>query len=444
MEILIEFAALALFICVIGFFNEKVTKFPYEIALLLYASIIGLLLVIGLYSISDFPRIHDLIAKIEGYDMNSFLVEGVLCFMLFAGSCHHKMKDIKNSLRHITVLAFVCTLLGALFYAGLFYGGTKLLGINLSIPVCLMLGSIIAPSDPIAATGILKKFGLPKKISFLIETEALFNDGVGVALFVCFFGMVKAQASPGKETARGFFTVMLQEIGGAAIVAIIVTAICFFMFKRVKNNILRIVISLLNVSLAYSICEENEFSGALCIVICGIMFATLRSNRIKDEDEEDAREFDSFWETLDGLLNSLLYVMLGFSFTKILGMHVNLWIVLALSVIAIVANLISRALGLSISTLFMGKLPDNYDKISFIKLFTWAGLRGGLSVALAMSTKDVLSKLTEASGGKIEYYNIILGCTFAVVFFTTVIQGLTMTPVYNRIKKKVESRNAQA
>ena len=136
--------------------------------------------------------------------------------------------------------------------------------------------------------------------------------------------------------------------------------------------------------------------------------------------------------------------MLGFSFTKILGMHVNLWIVLALSVIAIVANLISRALGLSISTLFMGKLPDNYDKISFIKLFTWAGLRGGLSVALAMSTKDVLLKLTKASGGKIEYYNIILGCTFAVVFFTTVIQGLTMTPVYNRIKKKVESRNAQA
>ena len=187
MEILIEFAVLALFICVIGFFNEKVTKFPYEIALLLYSSIIGLLLVIGLYSISNMTRIHDLIDKIEGYDMQAFLVEGVLCFMLFPGSCHHKMKDIKNSLRHITVLAFVCTLLGALFYAGLFYGGTKLLGINLSIPVCLMLGSIIAPSDPIAATGILKKFGLPKKISFLVETEALFNDGVGVALFVCFF-----------------------------------------------------------------------------------------------------------------------------------------------------------------------------------------------------------------------------------------------------------------
>lgn len=444
MDILMEFAGLAVIICLIGFFNEKVTKFPYEIALMLYSSIIGLLLVIALYNISGYPRIHDLIDKIEGYDMQAFLVEGVLCFMLFAGSCHHKMKDIKNSIRHISILAFVCTLLGALFYAALFYGGTKLLGINLSIPICLMLGSIIAPSDPIAATGILKKFGLPKKISFLIETEALFNDGVGVALFVCFFGMVKAQASPGHETARGFLTVMFQEIAGAAVVAIIVTAICFFMFKRVKNNILRIVISLLNVSLAYGICEQNEFSGALCVVICGIMFATLRSNRIKDEDEKEAEVFDSFWETLDGILNSLLYVMLGFSFTKILGMHVNLWIVLALSVIAIVANLVSRALGLSISSLFMGKLPDNYDKVNFIKLFTWGGLRGGLSVALAMSTKDVLLKLTKASGGNIEYYNIILGCTFAVVFFTTVIQGLTMTPAYNRISASILKKQDKA
>ena len=184
MEILIEFAVLALIISVIGFFNEKVTKFPYEIALLLYSSIIGLLLVIGLYSISDFPRIHDLIDKIEGYDMQAFLVEGVLCFMLFAGSCHHKMKDIKNSLRHITVLAFVCTLLGALFYAGLFYGGTKLLGINLSIPVCLMLGSIIAPSDPIAEKGKSKNHGKPKKIQLLIQTDALINESEAVALFV--------------------------------------------------------------------------------------------------------------------------------------------------------------------------------------------------------------------------------------------------------------------
>ena len=435
MDFLVEFFLLAFIVCMIGFFNEKVTKFPYEIALMLYSAILGTLLVLALWKLSAIPKIDDLLKIVDFYDMETFLVKGVLCFMLFAGSCHHKMKDIKNSVRHISVLAFVCTLLGTIFYAALFYGGTQLLGINLSIPVCLMFGSIIAPSDPIAATGILKKFGLPKNISFLIETEALFNDGVGVALFVCFSGMVSAKAA---GASGGFLTVMFREIAGAAVVAIIVTAICFFMYKRVKNDILKIFISLLNVSMAYVFCEHFHFSGALSVVICGIMFATLRSNRIENEDEESAETFNKFWETLDGILNSLLYVMLGLSFIIVVRMGDNIWHVLALSAIAILANLISRALGLSISTLFMGKLPDNYDRISFIKLFTWAALRGGLSVALAMSTKSIFGKKGE------ETYFIILGCTFAVVFFTTVIQGLTMTPLYNRVKAKVAQRQDAA
>ena len=124
-------------------------------------------------------------------------MDGVLCFMLFAGSCHMKLSDFKKQVRQVSVLAFVCTLLGACFYGALFFGASVLLGLNLSLPVCLMFGSIVAPTDPIAATGILSKFGLPQNISFLIEGESLFNDGVGVALFVCFSGMATASASGG-------------------------------------------------------------------------------------------------------------------------------------------------------------------------------------------------------------------------------------------------------
>ena len=429
---LFEFASLALIVCLIGFFNEKVTKLNYEISLMLFSAILGLILVLGMWGFSDVTTIGKFLRHIEFYDLEGFLVKGVLCFMLFAGSCHHKTKDILNSARHITVLAFVCTLLGAGLYAALFYVGTRLLGINVSIPVCLMFGSIIAPSDPIAATGILKKFGLPKKISFLIETEALFNDGVGVALFVCFSGMVSAKAGGN----QGFLDVMLSQVLGAALVAVIVTGICFVMFKFSSNYILRIMISLLNVSMAYFLCEHFKFSGALSAVICGIMFATLRSKFMKDEVEKDEETFNSFWETLDGLFNSLLYVMLGLSFTVVLQMHDNLGYVIALSLIAIVANLISRTIGLSISTLLMGKLPDNYDRLNFTKLLTWAGLRGGLSVALAMSTRVILNDD--------KTYHIILGCTFAVVFFTTVIQGLTMTPVYNKIASSVLEKQSKA
>jgi CPA1 family monovalent cation:H+ antiporter len=338
--------------------------------------------------------------------------------MLFAGSCNMKLKDFKEMARQVTVLSLVCTLLGAGFYGLLIYGASMIFNLNLSLPVCLMFGSIIAPTDPIAATGILSKFGLPRKTSFLIQGESLFNDGIGVALFVCFSGMVKASGS----SDQSFLGVMFREVIGAVVVGIVVTVVCFLMYRFSKHKFLKIFISLLTVSLAYSLCEVFHFSGAIASVICGILFSELRSRFCENEEKEHAEIFDSFWETLDVFLNSLLYILLGLSFISIMRMEH----VLLLSAIAIIANLISRSSSLAISSLFMGKIPDNFTRGGFITLFTWGGLRGGLSVALAMSTKDMVPE---------NIYFIILGCTYAVVFFTTVIQGLTMKPVYKRISK---------
>ena len=353
-------------------------------------------------------------------DIEDFLLEGVLCFMLFAGSFRMKLSDFKAQARQITVLAFVCTLLGSIFYGLLFYGASELMNVGLSLPVCLMFGSIVAPTDPIAATGILSKFGLPKKISFLIEGESLFNDGVGVALFVFFSSMATSSSS------ESFIGVMLKEVLGAVAVGAAVTAVCFLMFRFTKNKTLRIFISLLAVSLSYAICEKCDFSGAIASVICGILFSAMRS-RFSKEDTESAREFDGFWETLDSLLNSFLYVMLGLSFVRILQMEY----VVTLALVAITANFIARVGSLSLSSLIIGRLPDGYRRFDFIKLFTWGGLRGGLSVALAMSTKEMVPD---------DIYYIILGGTYAIVFFTTVVQGLTLKPVYNRISRSIESR----
>ena len=219
---------------------------------------------------------------------------------------------------------------------------------------------------------------------------------------------------------------MLKEILGAVLVGAAATGLCFLMFRFTKNKTLGIFISLLSVSLSYAVCEACGFSGAIASVVCGIMFSALRS-RFSNEENDDAEAFDSFWETLDSLFNSILYVMLGISFVRILQMeHVIL-----LSLVAIAANLIARAGSLSLSSLVMGRIPDGYDRLNFIKLLTWGGLRGGLSVALAMSTKEMLPE---------NIYYIILGGTYAVVFFTTVIQGLTMKPVYNRINRSVAKR----
>ena len=413
----ILFVVIISLVCILGFFNEKVTKLTYEISLMLFSIMIGgiLLLVVTLARGTD---IADVLSQSQFINIERFLMEGVLCFMLFAGSCHMKLSGFRQLARQISVLAFVCTLLGACFYGFLFYGASLLLGLNLSLPVCLMFGSIAAPTDPIAATSILSKFGLPKQLSFLIEGESLFNDGVGVALFVCFSGMATASSS------GGFFTVMLREILGAVAVGAVVTCLCFLLFRNTKSKTLGIFVTLMTVSVSYAICERLSFSGAIASVVCGILFSYLRSRFCQNDDAEKAENFDSFWETLDVLLNSLLYVMLGLSFVHILQTEH----VVMLSLIAIAANFIARCGSLSISSLLMGKIPDGYDRLNFIKLLTWGGLRGGLSVALAMSTKELLPE---------NIYSIILGGTYAIVFFTTVVQGLTMKPVYNRISRSV-------
>ena len=407
------------FIVFLGFFNEKVTKFNYEISLMLFSIIIGAVLLTARLVLGESTSVSQVLANLDFTKLETMLMEGMLCFMLFAGSCHMRLLDFKKHAKTVSLLAIGATLIGAVLYGGLFYAVSFILGLNLTLPMCLMFGSIIAPTDPIAATSILKKFNLPSNIGFIIEGESLLNDGVGVALFVCFSGIVSAQEN------SGFLSVMFQEIFGALLVGIVVTAVCFPVFKSTKDVTRQIFTSLLAVAAAYLACEHFGFSGAIASVVCGVLFSALRNWNEMKGFEWELGQFDVFWEILDNLMNSLLYVMLGLSFCQILWMEH----VIVMSVIAIVLNLISRAASVGAASVFAGRLPDRYDKKSFVKLLTWGGLRGGLSVALAMSTVEMVSA---------DVYYLILGCTYAVVFFTTIVQGMTMPKVYGKIKAGVE------
>lgn len=406
------------FVVSLGYFNEKVTKLTHEIALMLFSVAIGGVLVIASLLFQGTEMVMVSLQNVQYFNLEEFLMEGVLCFMLFAGSCHMRLLDFKKYARAISVLSVGATFLGAAFYGILFYGAGKLLGLALTLPVCLMFGSIVAPTDPIAATSILKKFHLPSNISFIIEGESLLNDGVGVALFVFFSTMVTAGES------GGFFQVMAKEILGAVLVGAAATAVCFPIFKKTCDEARQIFTSLLAVSLAYLLCERFGFSGAIASVVCGVLFSGLRNYSEAKGEKLELEQFDGFWEILDTLLNSVLYVMLGLSFVHILQMpHV-----LILSVAAVIANLLGRAGSLGVSSVFVGPLPDGYSKPAFIKLLTWGGLRGGLSVALAMSAQSMLDD---------NVFHIILGGTYAIVFFTTIIQGLTMPGVYKKIQEEL-------
>ena len=399
----------------IGFFNEKVTHLTYEIALMLFSLVTGTVITLAAAAGKDIP-VLTLLSDVKVFDLEEFLINGVLCFMLFAGACHIRLPDFRRLMRPVTVLAFICTLLGALFYGLLFFGVSTLMGLGFSLPVCLMFGSIVAPTDPIAATSILNKFGLPKDVSFLIEGESLLNDGMGVALFVCFSGIVAGKAG------GGFVAIMLREILGAVVIGVSVTLLFFILFRKTEDDKRRIYISLLNVALAYWLCEIFDCSGAIASVICGALFFALRGREEEQNRPMNLKEFDDFWEVLDTTLNSVLYVILGFTFIRILQMEH----VVILSCFAVVCNLIARYGSVYLSTCLTGPLPDGFTRSRFSKLLTWGGLRGGLSIALAMSTLPLLSDDT---------YRVILGCTYAIVFFTTVVQGLSMKQVYEKIIK---------
>lgn len=419
MDFLMKVILVLALIVGLGQFNEKVTKLTYEISLMLFSIAISAVLLIVSMILKD-GDVSSFFARIQNINLEKFLMDGVLCFMLFAGSCHMKLLDFKKFARQISVLAVVVTLLGSVFYGGLFYLLSSVLGLSFNLPTCLMFGSIVAPTDPIAATSILKKFNLPKKIGFIIEGESLLNDGVGVALFVCFSSMAAAQEG------AGFFQILAKELFGAVLVGILVTAVCYPFFSKTTSETRRIFVSILAVAAAYKACEHFGFSGAIASVVCGVLFSALRNYEAMKGRNWDLQEFDTFWEILDNLFNSILYVMLGLTFLTILQMRY----VIILSAAAIALNLICRSGSLAIGTLFMGEIPEGYSKKNFVKLLTWGGLRGGLSIALAMSTVDMLDS---------ETYYIILGATYAIVAFTTIVQGLSMQKVYKSIEMSVKT-----
>ncbi|MCR5802470.1 MAG: sodium:proton antiporter [Lachnospiraceae bacterium] len=423
MSVLYFLIIILIFIIFIGILNERIFHIQSDIALILFSLIISLILLI-VSRIAGIDSISEFVNGLGDFGFEEYLMDGVLCFMLFSGASKVNIRKFRENVRAISLLALLTTMLSSVFYGALFYLISYIFGLGMDILTCILLGCVVSPTDPIAATGILNKIGLSKNVCSVIENESLFNDGTGVTLFIFVRGLVIHSGD------SNFAVLMFKEIIGAVAVALVIS---FFMFKLMeitRDPIKYILISLLDVSLVYLICEHMGFSGVIASVVCGMYFSFSHSKIERRSMVIDPHElYKDFWEIVENVLNSILFVMIGL---LVLGLNVSRYIYI-IAPAAILINILARGFGVFVSSVLTGRknIPGNYNTFEYVTLMTWSALKGGLSLALAFGTKEFLPE---------HIYDIFINVTYITIFFTVLIQGLTVKKVYYALEKHKADR----
>ena len=424
MEHLLSGLLFILFMIVaITVFNERTFKISNDIALVLFSFLIaGLVKILEAIGFIDFET--SMVGRIADFNFQEFLMDGILCFMLFSGASGVNFNRFVKNIKSISMLALLSTVISSFVYGGIFYLFSFLLGLDLSIWLCILLGCIVSPTDPIAATSILKKAGLSKNVSTVIEGESLFNDGTGVAVFVCVKNIVNDVSD------LSFPVLMAKELLGAVAIGLAVSFLMFRLLRASNNPMLHILISLLDVVAAYTICEALGCSGVIASVVCGIYFSKNMARYEEWRKVVDPKDwYDDFWHLADTLLNNILFILIGCAVLN-LPHHP---LIAALVFGAILINTAARFIGVGTSALIIGKhkIPNRYNTMEFTSLMTWSALKGGLSLALALSTAAFLPQSS---------YNVLLIVTITTMYFTIVVQGLTMKNVFAVIEKHKADR----
>lgn len=397
------YLALVTLICLsagFAYINQKFLKLPFVIGLFLLSTILSLI-VLSTRVWLNLPFTEIKLA-IDSAHIEKIILDILLGFLLFAGAMHTKWNGLKNQIKPIAIFALGGVLLSTLIIAGLLFGLSQLMQIKIDLIYCLLFGALISPTDPIAVLGILTKANVPKKTEEKIVGESLFNDGVGVVVFIALLDTLHS----GDFSISQFGILFLQEaVGGIA--AGLILGYCLYLFlKSIDHYETEILLTLAFVMGGYALFNYIHISGALAMVVMGLMVGNFRQDiAMSDTTQEYVHKF---WELVDVILNAVLFILIAF--VLIVIDFKSEYIILGLISIFIV--LLSRAIIVYFPHLLFPKLLKLDNKEA--KLITWGGLRGGLSLALVLSLPNSEAK------------NILLIATYFCVLFSILIQGLTI------------------
>ena len=392
-----------------SYINHRFLKFPASIGLMAIALVFSMIL-IALGELKWIPGLEDSARSLlESIDFDQLVLHGILGALLFAGALHINLEDLAKQKWIIALLASVGVVLSTVIVSGLMYFVLGWLGIGIPFIYCLVFGALISPTDPIAVMAILKSVGAHKELETKIAGESLFNDGVAVVIFIVILDIATSHHEP---SAFSITLLLFKEVVGGALFGLAAGYGAYWMLRTVDNYQVEVLITLALVFAGYAAAEAMHISAPIAAVVAGLLIGN--HGRTLAMSEKTIEHVDMFWELVEEILNGILFVLLGF---ELLIVTFDLSSFKA-GLIAIPVVLLARFIGVSLPIWLM-KFKREFSP-NAIKVLTWGGLRGGISVALALSLP--LSPERE----------LILMMTYAVVVFSILVQGLTIGKLVQR------------
>lgn len=396
-----------------GYINVRFLKLPNTIGLMVI-TIFFTLCVFGL-SYIDPTLLNAERYILSQIDFKTVLLDIMLSFLLFAGAMHTDFVSLQKHRWPIISFSTLGVLTSTFLVGTLMYYGLSLLGMEIPFIQCLLFGALISPTDPIAVLGILKTAGVPQKLKTKIVGESLFNDGVGVVVFLTIFKI----ASPSNETVSALDVMELfgVEVFGGLILGFVLGWITYRLLKTIDDYDIEVIITLATVMTGTVIAHYFHVSAPLAMVVAGLFIG---NDKLRDTSmsENTVIYVDKFWELIDILLNTLLFVLLGM---EILVLTYEMDYLLA-GLLAIPIVLLCRYLSLLLPISFFNKKLDFVPKTNLI--MTWGGLRGAISIALALGLTEAMNR------------DLFLVITYVVVVFSIIFQGLTVGKLVKKVSTK--------
>jgi len=405
---------------VFGYINVRFLKLPNTIGLML----ITILFTLGVFALSAFDST---LLNAEKYiithiDFKEVLLDIMLSFLLFAGALHTNFEQLRVQRWPILAFSTLGVIISTFLVGIAMFWVLPFVGLEVPFIYCLLFGALISPTDPIAVLSILKQAGAPKRLETKIVGESLFNDGVGVVVFLTIFKVARFGSE--KVEVMDIIELFSQEVFGGVILGLALGWVTFKLMKSIDDYDIEVIITLATVMGGTVIAQKFHLSAPLAMVTAGLVVGndTMRHSAMSKITENYV---DKFWELIDILLNTILFVLIGMEML-VLSFEINYFVA---GLLAVPIGLICRYLSLMLPIKFFEKKLDFVPRTNLI--MTWGGLRGGISIALALGLSQEMHR------------DLFLVVTYIVVVFSILVQGLSVGSLVKKVTSTMEEEQLE-